>query len=272
MKVEMIVRVINHLKCKQGITSRSWILAVLKKCVTGDMHQLCSNLENVALEKPIFVLTPNLSHLRITSRKEGFIKTYLLGDYVLADGMPIRWLANKLVHVQVNRLSGVDLVNKLIENEARFSVIGSSERTVKDALKVHGKSALYVPVFENIISNDASDEEIELVLKFIELNKRRYVLLAVTTEKQLDLMHKISQIPTSTPAIYIGVGGSFDMISRRYVRAPKLIQDIGLEWFWRAIQNPRVLIPRYSKDFLFLIVFLSSTLRLGKERNHDEFS
>jgi N-acetylglucosaminyldiphosphoundecaprenol N-acetyl-beta-D-mannosaminyltransferase len=36
----------------------------------------------------------------------------------------------------------------------------------------------------------------------------------------------------------IGLGGTFDFVAGERLRAPKFIQDIGLEWFFRLIQEP----------------------------------
>jgi N-acetylglucosaminyldiphosphoundecaprenol N-acetyl-beta-D-mannosaminyltransferase len=155
----------------------------------------------------------------------------------------------------------------LIENEASLTVIGSSKLTVNAALKRVGKNELRIPVFEGQISNEASQNELESILSFVEANHARYVLLALTTEKQLDLIAKIIQSPNVFPAIYIGIGGSFDMISGIYIRAPKMIQKIGLEWIWRAFQNPKALFPRYTKDFFFLLgFFFMSKLTKGDRR------
>jgi len=272
MKVlnNMTFRIVDLLMRRQDSNSRTWIHKLLKKCFIGDMNQLCISLGTLSLEKPVSVLTLNLNHLRISTQNQGFKKTYLLGDYILADGMPIRWIANRLMNTQVNRLSGVDLVFNLIQSEASLSVVGSSRETVRNALEKIGKDNFQIPVFEGQISNDASDEEIRGVLEFIDLSKKRFVLLALTTEKQLALIQKISESSAATPAIYVSVGGSFDMISGKYLRAPKTIQNAGLEWFWRAIQNPKILIPRYSKDFLFLFGFFFSSQWLGKEEKHEE--
>ena len=43
----------------------------------------------------------------------------------------------------------------------------------------------------------------------------------------------------------IGVGGSFDVMAGLRLRAPVWMQKSGLEWIFRAIQEPRRLFPRY---------------------------
>ena len=43
----------------------------------------------------------------------------------------------------------------------------------------------------------------------------------------------------------MGVGGSFDLLAGVTRRAPRWMQDSGLEWLWRLIQEPRRMWKRY---------------------------
>jgi len=55
----------------------------------------------------------------------------------------------------------------------------------------------------------------------------------------------------------MGVGGSFDVVSGKTKRAPKWMQDCGLEWFFRFIQEPKRMWKRYlygNTKFIFLVL------------------
>ena len=58
----------------------------------------------------------------------------------------------------------------------------------------------------------------------------------------------------------LGVGGAFDVFSGRLSRAPGWVQRIGMEWFYRLLQEP----GRWRRD-LRLVSFLVRILatRLG---------
>ena len=43
----------------------------------------------------------------------------------------------------------------------------------------------------------------------------------------------------------MGVGGSFDVIARKVKRAPIWMQNLGLEWFYRFLQEPKRMWKRY---------------------------
>ncbi len=55
--------------------------------------------------------------------------------------------------------------------------------------------------------------------------------------------------------IFMGVGGSFDVIGEKVSRAPKWMINIGMEWFYRVAKEPWRIkrlgsIPR----FLYLVI------------------
>jgi N-acetylglucosaminyldiphosphoundecaprenol N-acetyl-beta-D-mannosaminyltransferase len=45
-------------------------------------------------------------------------------------------------------------------------------------------------------------------------------------------------VPATSCAVGIGVGGSFDVIAGTKKRAPRAMQRLGLEWFFRLMQEP----------------------------------
>ena len=55
--------------------------------------------------------------------------------------------------------------------------------------------------------------------------------------------------------IFQGVGGSFDVFSGNIKRAPKWMQKMGLEWFYRLLKEPKR-IGRQLKLFKFLYLVI----------------
>ena len=55
----------------------------------------------------------------------------------------------------------------------------------------------------------------------------------------------------------MGVGGSFDVVSGKVKRAPLWMQNSGMEWFYRFIQEPKRMWKRYlvgNTKFIFLVL------------------
>ena len=59
----------------------------------------------------------------------------------------------------------------------------------------------------------------------------------------------IAQYHTKIPSlrIGIGVGGTFDFWAGKTKRAPQWAQNIGIEWLWRLLQEPRTRMKRIWK-------------------------
>jgi len=69
------------------------------------------------------------------------------------------------------------------------------------------------------------------------------------------IAENLAKVPSVKVAI--GVGGAFDFLSGKIRRAPVFMQKMGLEWFWRLMQEPK----RLPRIFNAVIVFLWLVLR-----------
>jgi N-acetylglucosaminyldiphosphoundecaprenol N-acetyl-beta-D-mannosaminyltransferase len=49
----------------------------------------------------------------------------------------------------------------------------------------------------------------------------------------------------------VGVGGSFDFVAGKQIRAPLLMQKLGLEWLWRLVCQP----SRWKRIWTAVVVF-----------------
>ena len=64
----------------------------------------------------------------------------------------------------------------------------------------------------------------------------------------------------------VGIGFAIEWVAGTKVKAPELIANIGLEWIFRLIQEPKKLYKRYLIDnSLFIIYFLKQLLLKDKE-------
>ena len=64
----------------------------------------------------------------------------------------------------------------------------------------------------------------------------------------------------------MGVGGSIDIVAGVTKRAPASMQRLGLEWFYRFVQEPRRLGPRYLRTNLRFAGLLARELVSGRRR------
>ena len=187
---------------------------------------------------------------------------------VLKDGIGIK-IAEKLKGIEgEKRQTGIETLERLLEiaNENGYSVyfVGAKDEILQKAI-VNIKSKfpnIVVKGQHNGYFKDGSPEE-EQILKDIEEKKPDLLIAAMGFPKQEIFLTK-----TQTPKVSIACGGSLDVMSGEVKRAPRWMQKVGLEWFYRLIKDPgrikrQIVIP----VFLWKIVFNKNSCFM--EENND---
>ncbi|STW66146.1 putative UDP-N-acetyl-D-mannosaminuronic acid transferase [Klebsiella michiganensis] len=64
----------------------------------------------------------------------------------------------------------------------------------------------------------------------------KIVTVAMGSPRQEILMRDCRDVYPQ--ALYMGVGGTYDVFTGHVQRAPKFWQDLGLEWFYRLVSQP----------------------------------
>ncbi len=77
----------------------------------------------------------------------------------------------------------------------------------------------------------------------------------------------ISQLKPALPASWwLGLGHSFSFLAQRTRRAPRWIQQAGMEWLHRLLQEPRRLARRYLVQGLPFVLYVLSRSLLERVR------
>jgi N-acetylglucosaminyldiphosphoundecaprenol N-acetyl-beta-D-mannosaminyltransferase len=185
------------------------------------------------------------------------------------DGMPLVWLAHLKGYSDVSRVYGPDLMLALCEHSiergyAHYFYGGSSttlEQLVANlthhfpGLKIAGiDSPPYRPL--------TPDEDAKIVDKINAANPDiLWVGLGAPKQERWMAAH-IDRL--CAPAL-IGVGAAFDFHAGLKPQAPRWMQQSGLEWFFRLINEPRRLWRRYLTDNpLFVALVLLQMLGIIK--------
>jgi N-acetylglucosaminyldiphosphoundecaprenol N-acetyl-beta-D-mannosaminyltransferase len=159
-------------------------------------------------------------------------------DLVLPDSFGIKFFGSIICKKFLNRFAGIDLIYKLInlskKKGYRIYLLGSKEDVVKKTFDVmkYNFGANVVGYHNGYFDKNEEDKIIaEINSVFPEI-----LLVGLSIDKQEKWIYKnLSKIKSK---IIVGVGGSFDVISGTLHRAPKIFIYLGLEWFFRLIQEP----------------------------------
>lgn len=206
----------------------------------------------VASRKPHYLVTANVDFLVQALQDVELRRILFEAHLVLCDGTPLVWTSRLLGNPLPERVAGSDLVPLLMHVAAReqfrvFFLGGSTDTTecaiskLKAQLPSLQVAGHYSPPFNPLLEMDHAEMK-----RRIQLAKPDLLFVAFGCPKQEKwmAMHYASLgVPVS-----IGVGGTIDFLAGRLARAPKWMQQTGLEWTFRLAQEPRRLLKRYARD------------------------
>ena len=163
-----------------------------------------------------------------------------------ADGSSILWAAKQLRIPVEERVTGIDLFQRLVkeaaENGYKIYLFGAKEEVVTKVRDIFQKEypTLEIAGYRN--GYFTPEEEPQIVADMVA-SGADMMFVAFSSPKKEYWIHKyLDQL--NIPFV-MGVGGSFDVVAGVTKRAPEFWQKIGMEWFYRFIQEPRRLWKRY---------------------------
>ncbi|WP_170252941.1 WecB/TagA/CpsF family glycosyltransferase [Vogesella mureinivorans] len=185
------------------------------------------------------------------------------------DGMGVVWGARLCGHDVPERVAGVDLFHELLKSAAKshFPVflLGATDEVVsKTAATLAGLyPGLKIAGFHHGYFWD--DEE--AIVKKIADSGARLLFVAITSPKKENFINKWKdQLGVD---FVMGVGGTFDVVAGKVKRAPVWMQNAGLEWFYRVLQEPGRMWKRYAvtnSKYLLLLAKEFWKVRVVKQR------
>ncbi|ECL8006833.1 WecB/TagA/CpsF family glycosyltransferase [Listeria innocua] len=223
--------------------------------------EFIEELHNVAQnEERRFVVTANpeiVMHARTDKEFEGILRQ---ADYIVPDGIGIIMASEKLGNPLKERVTGYDTMIGLLEKPLRCYFLGAKPEVSQDVeSKVNEKypQAIVCGVHHGYF--DALESE--AIAKEIIAAEPDVIFVALGSPAQEKWI--LSQIANFSKGIFIGVGGSFDVLTDNVKRAPKIWIKLRLEWVYRLLANP----SRWRRFFAipqFMLVIRKERKRLKK--------
>ena len=179
-----------------------------------------------------------------------------------ADGASIVMASRYLKKPLPERVAGIDLMEQLIRlSEAKgytVYLLGAKQVVVAKTAEVLVEKypKLRIIGFRNGYFQKSEWQEISNELKE---KKPDFVFVGITYPIKEYLIEYLQN--DGNNSVFMGVGGSFDVISGMIPRAPLWMQKANLEWLFRVIQEPKRLFKRY---FFGNLQFIMSVI---KEKN-----
>lgn len=187
----------------------------------------------------MFIVTANPETLMTAEKDINLKKTLLDGNTtIIADGIGIIKGA-KILGYKINEtIPGIELCSKLFEycNELKKSIFlfGAKEEVVKKLTDMISQNYPHAIIsgYENGYTQDR-----QAVFTKIKTLKPDVVLVALGIPEQELLIY--NNLKGFDKGIFVGVGGSFDVLSGTKKRAPKIFRRMHLEWLYRILKEPK---------------------------------
>lgn len=202
--------------------------------------------------KKTFIVTANPETFMMSENDEEMKKLLLDKETILVpDGIGIVKAARMIDYDIKERITGIDIANKLLElgNKQKKSIylFGAKQEVIDSMKEVIEKS---YPNLKLVGASNGYEKDKDKVFEKIAKAKPDIVLVALGIPLQEKLIYK--HLNQFDKGIFVGVGGSFDVISGHKKRAPKIFIKLNLEWLYRILKEPKRLKRFYDSNVKFL--------------------
>lgn len=206
-------------------------------------------------------------HMTIEAHHDpSFAEVVNNADLVTPDGMPLVWALRLLYGIKQERVAGMDLLPELLkaagaENLTVYFYGGTEEmmRQTERFVQIHYPQLKNVS-FESPPFRPLSIQEEEECIDRINASGANLVLVALGCPKQEKWM---ARMKGKINACMVGIGGALPVLVGMQKRAPKWMQNAGLEWLFRLLQEPQRLFKRYFvTNSLFILLLMKQYLEI----------
>lgn len=201
-------------------------------------------------EETTFIVTANPEIVEYADTHEDYKKIILSADYITPDGIGVVLAAKWLKKPIAERIPGYELMHDLLalanQNPLKVYMLGASEPVIEKAVgqarkqysnvNIVGYHHGYINIEEEELAKEIAALEPDLV----------FIALGYPLQEKWITLHK----HLFKKGLFIGLGGSFDVLAGKVNRAPLIWRKLNIEWLYRLIIQPSrwrrmMLIPKF---------------------------
>lgn len=181
----------------------------------------------------------NAEKVILNAENEALRQAIACAEYKYADGISVVYSIHKKYpqYRHLTRIAGADLWLALMKRcaEQRISVFLVGGQAVTLAETSAKLQAMGVPIVGCQDGYFPAEQE-TMLFEQIKQSQAKVVCVALGSPKQELFMQNAQRDYPN--ALYMGVGGSYDVFVGKVKRAPRCWQNYGLEWLYRLIRQP----------------------------------
>lgn len=196
--------------------------------------------------EPLHLMGVNADKINQMYRDAAFAALVNACGIINADGASVVLASRLLKKPLPERVAGIDLMQALLalsqEQGYRIFFLGAAQNTLDALLAVMQRAypTLHVVGAQNGYFYDSETVEISKTLQAADPD---IVFVGISSPRKEQLIQFFQA--QGHAAVFMGVGGSFDVLSGKVRRAPAWMQRLHMEWLFRMLQEPRRLFARY---------------------------
>jgi len=221
------------------------------------MKEVISEVEASLLDqRRLNIVVVNAAVLVKCYQENKFTEVVNDADIITIDGMPLLWVMKFMGYPVKEKVSGPDLFRELLElaslRDHAVYFLGAENKIITEMVKrIQSRlPRLNISGFRDGYFNVSEETEI---LNEINNSNAEMLFLGLPSPIKENFIYN-RDLKTM---FAMGVGGVFDIEAGLVKRAPRWMQNYGLEWFYRFIQEPRRLWKRYlviNSIFIYIVM------------------
>ncbi|MBD1911486.1 MULTISPECIES: WecB/TagA/CpsF family glycosyltransferase [unclassified Leptolyngbya] len=210
------------------------------------------------------VYTPNTDHIMQLQRDAAFMEVYQEADYKVCDSKLLVFASYLLGTPFKDKISGSDLFpafyNYHQDNEdVTIFLLGAMEGVAAQAQKnINAKVGreMVVGTYSPPFGFEKDEAECQKIIQMVQDSGATVLAVGLGAPKQEKFIHRFKSQFTNVK-IFMAIGATLDFEAGNVSRAPKILSELGLEWFYRMCREPKRLWKRYlpaAPRFAYLLL------------------
>lgn len=204
--------------------------------------------ENLNQIRGSYICASNV-HTTVMAHENNDYKLIQLNSLIsLPDGKPLSTIGKIKGFTQMEKVTGTHFMIKIFKNaklkNANHYFYGTTDenlRQLESQVRINFPS-LKICGIEPSVFRELTEKEIDELCSRINESNTDFLWIGIGAPRQEILMSKMQG---KVNCLMIGVGGAFNILSGKVKDAPLWMQNIGLEWLFRFVKEPKRLFKRY---------------------------
>lgn len=223
--------------------------------------------EYVKRKEPLHLIGVNADKINELNKNERLKQIVNSCGVINADGASVVMAGKFLGKPLPERVAGIDLMQKLVElsEEKGYSIylLGAKQEVVEKTAQVLIERYLRLKI-AGIHNGYFKEKDWPQISSELKKAQPDFIFVGITSPLKEYLVEYLQD--DGNNGVFMGVGGSFDVISGNIPRAPVWMQKMNLEWLFRVMQEPSRLFKRYFVGNTKFIISVMKERGTGKRK------